>query len=371
MSVIRIILFHLFLLPGYLLPAQNQGIHFRTVSYAEALHMAKTGQKMIFLDCYTSWCGPCKYMAEKVFVTETAGKYFNPRYVNIQVDMEKGEGKELAKKFAVQAFPTFLLIDTNENVRARVEGAGSIDDFIARLEKAQDEKSSVAYWDDLYQKGKLGKKKQVEYIKILAEARQWEKAQQVTDRLLTQLSARQKASKDYWFIFNHQTLSPFQSPRFMYLIDHRADFEKTLGAKVVDEKLYRMYNRWVMSYISGVILGKHEYRQSQMDSVRKQLPLFGAERKHELEIKCEIAELRYHKQYRRMVEILQQHLACIPQADLWDVATSFSIFGKEKDPEFFKELVALGKRFEKMAEDKELKSYMHNYFAYYVRQLTN
>lgn len=140
MNTLKMILINLFLLPVFSLPAQDKGVNFQHISFAEAIEKAKTENKLIFPDCYTSWCGPCKYMADKVFVLEKAGDYFNTRFVNLKIDMEKEEGKELSAKFSVAAFPTFLLIDAYGNIRGRVEGAGEIDDFILRVEKNRDEK---------------------------------------------------------------------------------------------------------------------------------------------------------------------------------------------------------------------------------------
>ncbi|MBR4094560.1 MAG: DUF255 domain-containing protein, partial [Bacteroidales bacterium] len=73
----------------------QDGVKWETGSLQEALDKAagnKKGPSVVFLDCYTSWCGPCKMMAEKVFPTKEAGEYFNKRFVNIKIDMEKGEG---------------------------------------------------------------------------------------------------------------------------------------------------------------------------------------------------------------------------------------------------------------------------------------
>lgn len=67
-------------------------INFREGGFAEALEAAKSENKLVFMDCYTSWCGPCKLMASKEFVQEKAGEYFNPRFVSVKIDMEKGEG---------------------------------------------------------------------------------------------------------------------------------------------------------------------------------------------------------------------------------------------------------------------------------------
>ena len=80
-------------------------INFREGGFAEALEAAKSENKLVFMDCYTSWCGPCKLMASKEFVQEKAGEYFNPRFVSVKIDMEKGEGVELRKRYMSMLIP--------------------------------------------------------------------------------------------------------------------------------------------------------------------------------------------------------------------------------------------------------------------------
>ena len=79
----------------------QEGVNFRDITFEEALKQAKSENKLVFMDCYTSWCGPCKNMADKVFPQKAAGDYFNPRFVCVKYDMEKGAGVELAKKFEI------------------------------------------------------------------------------------------------------------------------------------------------------------------------------------------------------------------------------------------------------------------------------
>ena len=89
-----------------------EGIKFvEEKTFDEALSEAKKENKMLFVDCYTSWCGPCKMMATKVFTQDKVGEYFNARFVSIKIDMEKGEGPAMKDKFGVKAFPTFLFLD--------------------------------------------------------------------------------------------------------------------------------------------------------------------------------------------------------------------------------------------------------------------
>lgn len=90
---------------------QATGISFEEKPFAELLAQAKAEDKLIFLDAYTTWCGPCKMMTAKVFPDETVGEVYNERFVNAKIDMEKGEGPDLARRYAVSAYPTYLFID--------------------------------------------------------------------------------------------------------------------------------------------------------------------------------------------------------------------------------------------------------------------
>lgn len=56
------------------------------------------------MGCYTSWCGPCKQMAQTTFVDPEVAVFFNEKFINVKVDMEKGEGKELKDRYHVKAY---------------------------------------------------------------------------------------------------------------------------------------------------------------------------------------------------------------------------------------------------------------------------
>lgn len=114
------------------------GIHFETGTWAEILAKAKQQNKYVFLDAYTTWCGPCKWMDKNVFPTAEAGEYFNKNFVNAKIDMEKGEGLDIAKKYAVQAYPTYLYVDGDGNLVHRVVGSMETPKFIAASGNALD-----------------------------------------------------------------------------------------------------------------------------------------------------------------------------------------------------------------------------------------
>lgn len=101
-----------------------QGISFEhDKQWAEVVAKAKKENKLIFLDTYTSWCGPCKRLQIETFPNPELGKYFNANFVNAKYDMEKGEGLMLASKLQVRAYPTLFFIDPNtEKVVYKVLG---------------------------------------------------------------------------------------------------------------------------------------------------------------------------------------------------------------------------------------------------------
>ena len=122
---------------------QKSGTDFRDLAYADALAVAKAEGKLLFVDCYTAWCGPCRQMAEKVFPQKEAGDYFNPRFVCVKYDMEKGEGGELAKQWEVRAFPTFLIIRPDGTIQHRLVGADDLEAFIARVVQGLNAETSL------------------------------------------------------------------------------------------------------------------------------------------------------------------------------------------------------------------------------------
>ena len=113
------------------LVAQETGMHFEhDATWQQILDKAKKENKFIFLDAYASWCGPCKWMAKEVFPKKEVGDAINPNYVNAKIDMEKGEGIELAKKYNVRNYPTYLFFNANGELVHRSLGSIPAEDFI-------------------------------------------------------------------------------------------------------------------------------------------------------------------------------------------------------------------------------------------------
>lgn len=116
----------------------NKGIAFADISLDEAKAMSKETGKLIFIDCYTDWCGPCKRMAATSFKDEKVGEVFNKKFINLKIEMEKNPiGVELAKRYRVRAYPTLLVIDSEGTLIKQVIGMQSSNGLITMAKSIQ------------------------------------------------------------------------------------------------------------------------------------------------------------------------------------------------------------------------------------------
>ncbi len=102
------------LLLSFSLSVFAQGIHFEDRNWKDVMAKAKKENKMVYVDVFTTWCGPCKMMEKNIFPQAAAGKVYNANFINYRIDAEKGEGLEVAKKYSVRGYPTNLFINPND-----------------------------------------------------------------------------------------------------------------------------------------------------------------------------------------------------------------------------------------------------------------
>lgn len=115
--------------------AQEKDTNTRQITFDKSdwktlLTKAKNENKLIFVDAFTEWCRPCIQMAKDVFTLDNVADFYNENFINVSMDMEKGEGPELVKKYKVQAYPTFLYINGEGKLIHRDAGYKEAPEFI-------------------------------------------------------------------------------------------------------------------------------------------------------------------------------------------------------------------------------------------------
>jgi len=134
----------------------NAQTEFRHLSHDEAIAQAKAEGKLVFIDFYTQWCGPCKRMAREVFPLKEVGDYFNSKYVCISLDAEnEAEGKPYLQKYFVAAFPTFVVVDPKNGDMLYNASSATFDgkEFCQRIENGINSDSSPSRIKARYESG--------------------------------------------------------------------------------------------------------------------------------------------------------------------------------------------------------------------------
>jgi thioredoxin 1 len=108
----------------------EKGIQFTEGSWASLLKKAKRENKLIFLDAYTTWCGPCKQLQKNVFTREDVAGVFNGNFINVKIDMEAGEGPALARRYPIEGYPTLFFINGKGKVVKQLLGYQQPQDLI-------------------------------------------------------------------------------------------------------------------------------------------------------------------------------------------------------------------------------------------------
>lgn len=115
---------------------EKDGINFFDGTFKEALAEAKKQNKPIFMDSYTSWCHWCKVLNKTTFKDPAVINYLNANFINLKMNMEKGEGPSLAREFKVSGYPTLLFLDYDREVISTVVGYKKADAFLVEAKKA-------------------------------------------------------------------------------------------------------------------------------------------------------------------------------------------------------------------------------------------
>jgi len=147
-----------------------QGIEFFHGTWSEALEKAKTEERLIFVDAFASWCGPCKRMSSQTFPDPKAGEFFNANFVNLKIDMEKPENSEFAGKYPVNSYPTLMFIDATGKVVLKEVGAKGVDQLLETGRKALGKNDKSMDFEKKYNEGDRDPKMLFDYVRSLNAA---------------------------------------------------------------------------------------------------------------------------------------------------------------------------------------------------------
>ncbi len=208
------------------------GIEFFHGTWEEALEKAAAEEKLIFVDAYTTWCGPCKRMAKTVFTLPEVGEFYNANFINLKLDMEKPAGRAFGQKYPVSAYPTFYYIDEKGGTVLTTKGGRKANDFIELGKSALGRVDRSLDFVEEYDKGNRDPELVYNYVRALNKA--GKPSLKISNEYI-------KSQKDLTtpanLAFILEATVQADSRIFSLLIKHRSAIEKLTSKVIVDEKI--------------------------------------------------------------------------------------------------------------------------------------
>lgn len=225
------------------------GIQFSNATWQEMLSEARQTGKLIFMDAYAVWCGPCKWMNQNVFPVPSVANLYNRNFVNAYIDMEKGEGIALRQQYNVRAYPTYLFINGNGEVVHRIVGSCDTSAFMQAALDALSPFRSLQYYNTNYAARQNDFTFIRDFAQTLSKAGDADKANEV---ILAYLQTQQPETWQqplHWELIR-EYVTDATSPVFRHLVQNQQAFNKAFGEQLVDGKIYQTYLAWPRRYIT-------------------------------------------------------------------------------------------------------------------------
>lgn len=237
----------LLLLAFPVLAIAQKGVQFeQSLSWKEIQAKAKAEKKYIFMDAFTTWCGPCRYMAANIFPQEQVGTYFNQNFINVQVQLDtaKADNEEVKKWYAdahdimtgykINVFPTYLFFDPNGRLVHRAIGSSDAEQFLSKAKEALHPETQYYVMLDNY----TGGQKDPGFLLKLAYA-----AQNAYDVANAKLISNEylATQKDLFTKENIELIEKFtrstQDNGFAFIANNPAKFDAVKGEGAANAKL--------------------------------------------------------------------------------------------------------------------------------------
>ena len=232
-----------------LLTFAKADINFNHGPWKEILAQAAKENKIVFVDAYTSWCGPCKWMAANTFTNTEVADYYNAHFINAKIDMEKGEGPGIAEQYHVNAYPTLLFVNANGELVHAAVGALNPEQFLELGKNLLDPNfMTLPMMQDKFAKGERGHKFMVTYLNALQEAN--EDFVLPLEEFRKGITGNALLENENWTIFKSM-INEVDAPESQYFLGHLQDFSARYGADDVNEKALMLYTMPMVNAMYG------------------------------------------------------------------------------------------------------------------------
>lgn len=285
----------------------TDGMKFVDLNFDEVLKKAKEEGKLIFMDCYTTWCGPCKMMSNQVFPLKFVGDFMNEHFVNVKIDMEKGEGVELAKKYKVKAFPTMFLLNADGEPIYKILGAQDPRTFLAKVKRGMELENGYTSVKQKYEAGDRSLPIVSDYYLVMQDAGDVKNLDNDVVAYLATLNTTERFSKSAWKLYDN-FINDYHSPEFKFLVENRQKFAKEIGEDVVNKKIEKVIFPAVVEYL------RNEKTQEDIKIIQGLIKAGDFPTDYSLAMLNEIVVLYNQKDFGKLLDFYENKVSVLSDA---------------------------------------------------------
>lgn len=228
-----------------------QGLFFESITLEEALVKAQKADKLVFIDAFTTWCGPCKMMNKEVFTDSAVADFFARNFVNVKLDMEKGEGIGVSERYKIWVYPSLLFLDYKGAVQHRSAGFHHPHDLLALAQTALDSTQNLAAMEKIYAAGDRHKDFLLQYLKAKSAAFDPDAGRLANEFLQSEEDLSSPENMD--LLMQHVD-DPY-AKSFQFLLKKRALFEEKYDKRAVKVKIESVFEGY-LERTPGLQLGE-------------------------------------------------------------------------------------------------------------------
>jgi len=173
----------------------QESITFQELPFKDIIAKAKKEKKLVFIDAYASWCGPCKMMEKNIFTQKSVSDYYNTNFINARFDMEKGEGRDIASKFGVRSYPTYLFLNGEGELVSRNTGYMEESLFVAMAQDINSPGNKKGSLKDRFAGGEKDPEFLINIMKLNANS-DYEFAKKASERYFQNKKKTEELTKD-------------------------------------------------------------------------------------------------------------------------------------------------------------------------------
>ncbi|WJS93729.1 thioredoxin family protein [Flavobacterium johnsoniae] len=248
--------------------SQNQFVPV-DIPYKTALETAKKESKPLFVMLYADWCPHCNLMKSEVLSDSAVKDFLNKNFICTYKNIEKEEGIALKNKFKTKSLPTFLFLDSNENLIYALKGEMKKAEFLNELQYSLNPKMQLPYLEKEFMADPSNSDKFFTYLNTLKKGKDRTELSPATHIYLNTQSDKQLISELNWRVIANG-VTDIKSREFQFVLQHQKEFAAVASQSRIDKKIENIVNELLRPLVDNLDTLSYYKQREIAKSIRLQ-----------------------------------------------------------------------------------------------------